>query len=49
MFDTVKYCEGFSESLKHKIEESKRFKGPGIDLIASLYDFWMKSMKDFVN
>jgi hypothetical protein len=28
---------------------NKKLKGPGIDLISSLYEFWIKSFKDFVN
>jgi hypothetical protein len=28
---------------------SRKLKGPGIELIASLYEFWQKSFKEFVN
>jgi hypothetical protein len=27
----------------------KKLKGPGIDLISQIHDFWMRSFKDFVN
>jgi hypothetical protein len=28
---------------------AKKMKGPGMDLIATIYECWMKSFKDFVN
>lgn len=31
------------------VNNCKKLKGPGVDLITSIYDFWMKSFKDFVN
>jgi hypothetical protein len=31
------------------VSNSKKLKGPGVDLIVSIYDFWMKSFKDFIN
>lgn len=31
------------------IAANKKMKGPGVDLMVSIYDFWMKSFKDFVN
>jgi len=36
-------------NLKNLLTNSKKMKGPGMDLISSIYDFWMKSFKDFVN
>ena len=31
------------------INNCRKLKGPGIDLVSSIYDFWMKSFKDFVD
>lgn len=28
---------------------AKKMKGPGIDLISTIYEFWMKMFKDFTN
>lgn len=31
------------------VEHAKKLKGPGGDLIGFIYEFWLKSFKDFVN
>lgn len=31
------------------VNHCKKAKGPGIELITTIYDFWMRSFKDFVN
>lgn len=31
------------------IGHCRKFKGPGNELVLSIYDFWMKSFKDFIN
>jgi len=39
----------FEHNFTNMVQHAKKFKGPGIDLMAFLYDFWLKSFKDFVN
>lgn len=36
-------------SLTNFINNAKRIKGPGPELIYTIYDFWLKTFKDFVN
>ena len=43
------FINNFSDSLKLFIQNSKKIRGPGMDLILAIYDFWMRSFRDFVN
>lgn len=49
MLDSSNYLHEFHDNLKNMIIVGKKMKGPGIDLMALIYDFWMRSFKDFVN
>lgn len=48
VFNSTNFSQEFETNLKSMMANCKKFKGPGMDLIASIYEFWMKSFKDFV-
>ena len=49
VLNETQFFHEFENGAKNMINNCKKMKGPGIDLITSIYDFWMKSFKDFVN
>jgi hypothetical protein len=47
--DSSSFFRDFEQGLRNLVMNSRKLKGPGIELIASLYEFWQKSFKEFVN
>lgn len=45
----INFIQDLESNLKNFIQNAKKTKGPGFDLILQIYDFWMKTFKDFVN
>lgn len=43
------FLDEFQENFKNMINHCKKIKGPGIELMVSLYEFWSKSFKDMIN
>ncbi len=43
------FLEEFQENFKNMVNHCKKFKGPGIELVITLYEFWSKSFKDMIN
>ena len=44
----MSFIKSLEISLMKMIEQAKLIKGPGLDLISLIYDYWMKIFKDFV-
>lgn len=42
------FLKGFEISMIEFLGECKKIKGPSIDLFLSMYDFWMKMFKSFI-
>lgn len=49
VLNETRFFQEFENSAKHMVNNCKKAKGPSIDLITTIYDFWMRSFKDFVN
>jgi hypothetical protein len=49
VMNSSNFISEFDRNFKTMIDEAKKYKGPGFDLITSLYDFWMKSFKDLIS
>jgi hypothetical protein len=44
-----KFFQELEAGARTMIATCRKLKGPGIELIANIHDFWMRSFKDFVN
>lgn len=49
VYNPAHFTQELELSIKNMINNCKKIKGPGLDLVVSIYDFWMKAFKDFMN
>jgi hypothetical protein len=49
VFNPTSFAQELENNLANMMAHAKKMKGPGMDLIATIYEYWMKSFKDFVN
>jgi hypothetical protein len=49
VLESSSFIKEFEQNFRNMAAQCKRLKGPGIDLFASLYEFWTRSFKDLIN